>query len=857
MEDADRVRCVTYMFRDFASLWWERAEHGIDIATLNWARFKEIFYEKYFTVKIRGRLKREFMSLRQGDSTVAEFMRKFDRDCHFLPLIARDPAEKLRHFLDGLRPVIRPDVMMMRPIDYATATAYAFQAEQALKEIDYDAQRKRRQHQHHNQPNKKPYTGPPRPPGPQNPQEQVKKQGPQKPPNPGAPKPGRRAQAADCPKKNAPTVGRAYVMNAKEADEEADITLITGRIIIQGVATYALLDSEATHSFISETFIKQLNIPEDMGLGFKVSIPSGDQMLTSKIVKNLELRLFRDDVRANLIVLPMPEFDIILGRDWLSMSGASIDFRQRSVSIRPPSAHAPISQKLEDVDIVRDFPNIFPEDVSGILPDREVEFSIELMSGTPYLDRLIIVFIDDILIYSKNKEEHSRHLRTTLQVLQDRKLFAKFSKCEFWLDRVVFLCHIISSDGFEVDPIKVEAVKEWPVPKSVTEIRSFLGLADYYRKFIKGFSSIAVTLTSLTKILWGSESQDSFDKLKQALISAPVLSMPSGQGDLRMKDRWVVPDRLELRQGLLRRAQCSRYYIHPVGKKMYKDLRSQFWWKEMKHDVIDFLYTREIVRLHGIPVPIISDRDPRFTFHFWEGLQTAMGTELRLSISYHPQTDGQTEHTIQTLEDMLRAYVMDFKSAWQSSIPLVEFAYNNSYHSSIQMAPFEALYGRRFTGPEMIHEMEQKVKLIQQRLKAAQDRQAAYANKRRRPLEFQQGDRVFLKVSHFRGTMRFGMKEKLAPRYVGPYEILQRIGTLAYQLALPPSLSSIHDVFHVSMLQKYEPDPSHVLDIFEVQLDPDVSYVESPVRILNRSEQKLRSKLIPMVKVQWEHRGVE
>ncbi|XP_073037568.1 uncharacterized protein [Primulina eburnea] len=157
----------------------------------------------------------------------------------------------------------------------------------------------------------------------------------------------------------------------------------------------------------------------------------------------------------------------------------------------------------------------------------------------------------------------------------------------------------------------------------------------------------------------------------------------------------------------------------------------------------------------------------------------------------------------------------------------------------------------------MIHEMEQKVKLVQQRLKAAQDRQAAYANKRRRPLEFQQGDRVFLKVSHFRGTMRFGMKEKLAPRYVGPYEILQRIGTLAYQLALPPSLSSIHDVFHVSMLQKYEPDPSHVLDIFEVQLDPDMSYVESPVRILNRSEQKLRSKLIPMVKVQWEHRGVE
>ncbi|XP_073035221.1 uncharacterized protein [Primulina eburnea] len=206
-----------------------------------------------------------------------------------------------------------------------------------------------------------------------------------------------------------------------------------------------------------------------------------------------------------------------------------------------------------------------------------------------------------------------------------------------------------------------------------------------------------------------------------------------------------------------------------------------------------------------------------------------------------------------------------------SSIPLVEFAYNNSYQSSTQMATFEALYGRRcrsplywddvdraaVTGPDMIHDMEQKVKLIQQRLKAAQDRQVAYANKRRRPLEFQQGYRVFFKVSPFRGTVRFGMKGKLAPRYVGPYEILQRIGTLAYRLALPPSLSGIHDVFHVSMLRKYEPDPSHVLNISEVQLDPDVSYVERPVCILDRSERKLRSKLIPMVKVQWEHRGVK
>ncbi|XP_073057343.1 uncharacterized mitochondrial protein AtMg00860-like [Primulina eburnea] len=162
---------------------------------------------------------------------------------------------------------------------------------------------------------------------------------------------------------------------------------------------------------------------------------------------------------------------------------------------------------------------------------------MDLMSRVfqPYLDQFIIVFIDDILIDSKNRDEHSRPLRTALQVLQDRKLYAKFRKCEFWLDRVTFLGLIISNRGVEVDPSKVEAVKDWPVPNSVTEIRSFLGLAGYYRKFIKGFSSIAVPLTSLTKknakFIWRSKCQDSFDKLKQALTSAPVLSMPSGQGE--------------------------------------------------------------------------------------------------------------------------------------------------------------------------------------------------------------------------------------------------------------------------------------------------------------------------------------
>ncbi|XP_073153203.1 uncharacterized mitochondrial protein AtMg00860-like [Henckelia pumila] len=151
-----------------------------------------------------------------------------------------------------------------------------------------------------------------------------------------------------------------------------------------------------------------------------------------------------------------------------------------------------------------------------------------------YLDQFVIVFIDDILIYSKNREDHSQHLRTVLGVLRERKWYAKFSKCEFWLYKVPFLGHIISKDGVEVDPCKVQAVKEWFVPRNASEIRSFLGLAGYYRKFIKGFSSIVVPLTALTKknakFFWRAECQESFDVLKKALTSAPVLAMPSGQG---------------------------------------------------------------------------------------------------------------------------------------------------------------------------------------------------------------------------------------------------------------------------------------------------------------------------------------
>ncbi|KAJ9552748.1 hypothetical protein OSB04_016793 [Centaurea solstitialis] len=739
----------------------------------------------------------------------------------------------------------------------------------------------------------------------------------------------------------------------------------------------------------------------------------------------------------------------------------------------------------------------------------------------PFLDKSVIVFIDDILVYSKDEAEHERHLREVLNVLRAEKLYAKFSKCEFWLHEVQFLGHVVSRDGIKVDPAKIEAMMSWKSPTNPSEIRSFLGLAGYYRRFIQDFSKIASALTVLTKknakFLWTEKQEEAFQTLKKKLCQAPILSLPDGSEDFvvysdaskmglgcvlmqrgkvisyasrQLKDhernypvhdlelaavvfalklwrhylygtkctlftdhkslqhifdqkelnmrqrRWlellkdydcdllyhpgkanVVADALsrknhgdgigitlnrisvvsslleriktsqaealqeenlkdevmvkqkelltedshglKLFQGriwvpriggnrelLLDEAHKSKYSIHPGSTKMYRDLKMSYWWPVMKLDVasyvekcvtclqvkaehqkpygslqpleipewksehitMDFvtklpktlrghdtiwvivdrltksahflemretlpmdklakLYINEVVRRHGVPLSIVSDRDSRFTSRFWDGLQEGLGTKLKLSTAYHPQTDGQSERTIQTLEDMLRSCVIDFGGNWDTHLPLVEFAYNNSYHSSIGMAPFEALYGRKcrtptcwleagekqFAGPEVIQETADKVKGIRERLKAAQDRQKSYADKKRRPVDFQVGERVMLKVSPWKGIIRFGKRGKLSPRFLGPFTILEKVGLQAYRLELPPEMDGIHPTFHVCYLRKCLAEEESVIPLSEIRVDSGNRCVEEPEAILERKTKKLRHKEVTMVKVQWKH----
>jgi hypothetical protein len=239
---------------------------------------------------------------------------------------------------------------------------------------------------------------------------------------------------------------------------------------------------------------------------------------------------------------------------------------------------------------------------------------------------------------------------------------------------------------------------------------------------------------------------------------------------------------------------------------------------------------------------------------------------MRLRVLFKTHT-----RAIQTLEDMLRLCVLDFKGSRIRHLPLVEFAYNNSFQATIGMVPYEALYGRKCRSPlywdevgerqmlglELIHVMKEKIALIRKRILTTQSRQKSYTDERRHELKFAVGDLVYLKVSPIRNVFCFGNKGKLSPRYVGPFKVLKQVSSLANKIEMPPNLAGVHDVFHFSQLRKCMHDPSQVINHEPLDIQPNLTYEELPVQILDRKEQQLRTKTIPLVKVLWRNHGIE
>ncbi|GKA29734.1 putative reverse transcriptase domain-containing protein [Tanacetum coccineum] len=465
----------------------------------------------------------------------------------------------------------------------------------------------------------------------------------------------------------------------------------------------------------------------------------------------------------------------------------------------------------------------------------------------PYLDKFVIVLIDDILIHSKSKEDHEVHLKLVLELLKKERLYAKFSKCEFWLQekelnmRQRRWIELFSEYECEIHylPGKANVVAHALSRKERVKPRRVRAMAMTIQSRVRGMILVAQS-----------------EAFNQENVLAKRL-----HGGVRT----IIMDE----------AHKTRYSVHPEVDKMYHHLRDMYWWPRMKRDIATYvivdrltksahflatredysterlakLYIDEIVARHGVPVLIILDRDGRFTSRFWQTLQKALGTQLDMSTTYHPQTDGQSERTIQTLEDMLRAY-----------------------HSSIRCAPFEALYGRKcrspvlwaeigessLIGPELVQETTDKVVLIKEKLKAARDRQKSYADNRRKPLEFEVGDRVLLKVLPWKGVIHFGTKGNLAPRYVGPFEIFERIGHVAYRLRLPEELNSVHDTFHMSNLKKCLADANLHVPLDEIKINKTLRFVEEPIEIMDREVRSLKRSKISLVKVCWNSkRGLE
>ncbi|KAA3478082.1 reverse transcriptase [Gossypium australe] len=1107
----------------------ERAKFWLDNTVLvpkervTWDFFQTEFRKKYISQRFINSKRKEFLELKQGRMIVSEYERKFVRLSRYARECVSSEAAMCRRFEDGLNEDVKLLVGILEINEFVVLVERACKAEELGKEKCGS-----QDHFIRDCP------------------ETVEKGTVQsarlscttargRPSRVGEGRSGTQRGTTDVAiRSEARVPARAYAIRAREEASSPDV--ITGNFTLFDTSVTALIDPGSTYSYVCETLVSSKTLPvESTEFVIRVPNPLGRCVLVDKVCKDCPLMIRDMCFPADLMLLPFDEFDIILGMDWLTVHDVVVNCRRKAIDFRCQSNEIlriesadlnglPVvisslmarrylrkgceaylayvidnkvsEKKIESIPVVCEYTDVFPEELPGLPPIREVEFGIELVPGTTHISiasyrmvptelkklkaqlqeltdrgfarpsffpwgapvlfvkkkdgtlRMCIDYrqlnkvtiknkyplprIDDLFdqlkgasVFSKidlrsgfyqlrvresdipktafrTRYGHYEFLVMSFGLTNARTVFMDLMnrvfrpyldcKCEFWLDEVSFLGHVISASGIRVDPSKVSAILDWKPPQNISKIRSFLGLVGYYRRFVKGFSMIAAPMTKLlqkdVKFEWSERCQKSFDQLKTLLTEAPVLVKPDSgkefiifsdaslnglgcvlmqegkvvayasrqlklhernylthdlelaaivftlkiwrhylfellkdyelvidyhlgkanvvadalsrnslrtlramnvnmaitndsviiaelkarplfvqwiweaqeidddlkekkghcgsnsdsdfqidaEGCLRFKNRICVPKNLELIRTICDEAHsiCQQVKAeHQVPLGLLQPIMIPEWkWDRVTMDFIlgfpltpnkkdsiwiivdrltksahfipvrtDFsldklveLYVSQIVRLHGVPTSIVSDRDLRFTSRFWKKLQDALGTKLHFSTAFHPQSDGQFECVIQILEDMLRCCILEFEGTWERYLPLIGFAYNYSFQLSIKMVPYEALYGRKcrtslywtelsegkIHGVDLIRETEQKVRVIRENLKVVSDRQKSYVDLNRKDIEFQVGDRVFLKVSPWEKILRFGRKGKLSPRFSGPYEVVERIRLVAY-----------------------------------------------------------------------------
>ncbi|GKB42689.1 reverse transcriptase domain-containing protein [Tanacetum coccineum] len=598
---------------------------------------------------------------------------------------------------------------------------------------------------------------------------------------------------------------RAYAI--KDAEPQGP-DVVTGTFLLNNRYASVLFDSGFDRSFMDTRFSSMLAIDP-------VKIDAMNYLF-----------------EIDLMPIELSTFDVIIGTDWLVKNDAvivcgekvvRIPYGNKTLTVESDKCMSQLKviscikarkyiergchlflahvtekklkeKRLEEVPIIRDFPEVFPDDLSGLPSPRQLSVQLQELLEKGFIRPSssswgeLVLFVkkkdsDDILVYSKDGEEHGNHLKVILKLLKKERLYAKFSKCDSWLDSVQCLGHVIDCNGVYVDPAKIEAIKNWAAPTMPMEVRQFLRLVGYYWSvpilaLLKGTEGFVVYCDASLK-----GSRDVLMQMEK------VIAYDSRQ--LKVHEENYTTHDLEL--GVVVFAlRLWRHYLY--GTKKANVVADALSWKERNRPLRQPFYV-EILEIAS------------------EGVRDESGCKYRLPPS-------------------------NFGSSWDRHLPLVEFSYNNSYHTSIKAAPYEALYGRKcrslicwsevgdsqLTGPELICEMTEKIVQIKNSLLTAQSRQKSYADRRTKPLEFEFGDMVLLKVSPWKGVVRFGKRRKLSPRYIRPFKILARFGPVAYTLELPEELKGIH----------------------------------KPVEIVDREVKRLKQSRIPIVKVRWiSQRGPE